>query len=478
MGWKSGAGRVVATNVGAVALLALATFAAHGAPRGPAPDAARLAHARNLYAEIVGVPTVEGLGNVPKVADYLAAQFRAAGFPAEDVRILPLGETASLVVRYRGDGRGGRPILLNAHMDVVAAKREDWERDPFTLVESNGYYYGRGSYDDKLDVATLTETLLRLKAERFVPHRDVILALTGDEETSELTARDLVRNHRDLIDAEFCLSGDLGTGILDEDTGLPAYYQVSGAEKTSVHFELQATNPGGHSSKPRPDNAIYDLVGALAAIRDFRFPIRTNEWTLGAFAAQGPRTPGPLGDAQVRFARDPSDAAAIDALSASGEYVGQLRTTCVATQLAAGHAENALPQRAVATVNCRVFPGDPVEDVRATLQRLAGERVRVSIRESTVTAAPSPLRKDVMDAVALAVHATHPGVPLVPRMEVGASDGAIFREAGIPTYGVQGVFLKASDDYSHGLNERVPTSALAYGLTHWYVLVKELAQRR
>lgn len=446
--------------------------------RSPRPDAAQLESARAIYRTIVGMPTVEGLGNVPKMAEYLAAQFRAAGFAAEDVRILPLGETASLVVRYRGDGRGGRPILLNAHMDVVAAKREDWERDPFTLVAQDGYFFGRGSYDDKLDVTTLTSTFLRLKAEGYVPRRDLILALTGDEETSQATTEDLVRNHKDLIDAEYCLSGDIGQGILDDRSGVPVYYQVSGAEKTSVHFLLAASNPGGHSSKPRPDNAIYDLVTALAAIRDHRFPVKTNEWTLGAFAAQGPLTSGPEGEAQARLARNPADAAAIETLSASGEYVGQIRTTCVATRLDAGHASNALPQRATAIVNCRIFPGETLDEVRDTLQRLAGPRVNVTATESPVVSGASPLRQDVMAAVALAVHATHPGVPLVPRMEVGASDGAIFRAAGIPTYGVQGLFLKPSDDYSHGLNERVPAAALSYGLTHWYVLLRELSSRR
>jgi acetylornithine deacetylase/succinyl-diaminopimelate desuccinylase-like protein len=462
-------------------LLAITTHVVSAAPAGtpsPRPDPAHLASARELYRTIIGIPTVEGLGNVPRMAEHLAGRFRAAGFASEDVRILPLGETASLVVRYRGTGRGGRPILLNAHMDVVAAKREDWERDPFTLVEENGYFYGRGTYDDKLDVATLTATFLRLKAEGFVPSRDLILALTGDEETAQDTALDLVRNHRDLIDAEFCLSGDIGQGILDESTGAPQFYQVSGAEKAYVSFELLATNPGGHSSKPRPDNAIYDLVAALAAIRDHRFPVRTNEWTLGAFAAQGPLTPGPLGEAQSRFARDPTDAAAIDALRARGEYVGQLGTTCVATRLDGGHADNALPQRASAIVNCRIFPGETVDEVRGTLQRLAGARVRVTPKETPVVAGPSPLRRDVMAAVARAVHATYSGLPLVPRMEVGASDGAFFRAAGIPTYGVQGVFFKASDDFSHGLNERVPVASLEYGLTHWYVLLRELASKR
>ena len=467
----------VATAMGLLASIGpLSASAAE--PPSPHPDATQLTLARDLYASVISMPTVIGFKQVPKLAELLAAKFRAAGFPAEDIHVLPFGETASLVVRYRANHRRARPILLNAHMDVVAAKREDWVRDPFTLVEESGYFFGRGTYDDKLDVVTLASTFLRLKAEGYVPRRDLILALTGDEESHGATALDLVTNYRKLIDAEYCLSGDIGQGILDEATGTPKYYQVSGAEKTGADFRLSASNPGGHSAKPRPDNAIYDLVAALAAIRDYRFPVRTNEWTLGGFAAQGPLTPGPLGEAQSRFARDPTDATAVEALRASGEYVGQIGTTCVATLLNGGHASNALPQRATATVNCRIFPGETIADVRDTLQRLAGDRVSVELDFSRATSGASPLRGDLMAAVARAVHATYPGVPLVPRMEVGASDAAVFRSAGIPTYGVQGVFIKASEDYSHGLNERIPVASFIYGLTHWYVLLRELGSAR
>jgi acetylornithine deacetylase/succinyl-diaminopimelate desuccinylase-like protein len=213
-----------------------------------APDSRVLANAYEIYQAIIAMPTSEGLGQVPKMAEYLAGQFRAAGFPENDIHIIPLGETASLVIRYRGTGRRGRPILLNAHMDVVTANRADWKRDPFTLMEEGGYYFGRGTWDDKLDVATIAATFIRLRNEGFIPQRDLIIAFTGDEETGMQTAQDLLRNHRDLVDAEFCLSGDMGQGALDEVTGQPLYYQVSGAEKLFVAYAVTVTNPGGHSA--------------------------------------------------------------------------------------------------------------------------------------------------------------------------------------------------------------------------------------
>ena len=442
---------------------------------GAAPPVEVYGHAREIYSTIVGFRTSVGLGQVPKMAEYLAGEFRRAGFAAQDVHLLPLAETASLVVRYPGDGTGGRPILLNAHMDVVTANRDDWERDPFALVEQDGYFFGRGAWDDKIDVATLTTTFLRLKAEGFVPNRDLIIAFTGDEETEQATTLDLVKNHRELIDAEYCLTGDIGQGVLDEVTGKPRYYQVSGAEKSSVHFELSVHNAGGHSSKPRPDNSIYELADALKAVQAYRFPVMWNDWTLGGFRAQGPLTGGELGNVMSRFASNPRDKSAAKTLSANPEYVGQVRTTCVATRISGGHANNALPQLATAIVNCRVFPGTAVEQVGNTLKQLVGDRVSVTAFNSPVVAPASPLRAELMAAVAQAVHATHPGVPLVPHMEVGGSDGAVFRANGIPTYGVQGIFVKLSEDYTHGLNERVPVDALGYGLTHWYVLLKELS---
>jgi acetylornithine deacetylase/succinyl-diaminopimelate desuccinylase-like protein len=360
-------------------------------------------------------------------------------------------------------------------MDVVTANRSDWQRDPFELREEGGYLYGRGTWDDKLDVATITATFLRLRQEKFVPQRDLIIVFTGDEETAMLTAQDLLQHHRELIDAEFCLSGDEGQGVLDEMTGQPLFYQVSGAQKVFAGFTVTVANAGGHSAYPRADNAIYELADALKRIQGYRFPVMWNEWSREGLRQQGPSVGGVVGAAMSQFAQDPDDAAAIRVLSAESEYVGQIGTTCVPTLISGGHASNALPQLASATVNCRVFPGTPLSDVQAQLQKLAGPGAKVSLVESSLESPPSPFRADIMAAVAAAVHATHPGVPLVPHMEVGSGDSAAFRKAGIPTYGVQGLFIKLSQNFTHGLDERMDARSLPYGLTHWHTMLKLLA---
>ncbi|MBS0393447.1 MAG: M20/M25/M40 family metallo-hydrolase [Proteobacteria bacterium] len=455
--------------------LAVLTLLAAPALAGPtSPDAVR-AEARALFAAAIGYETSIGKGQVPKLAEALAARFRQAGFPAADVHVLPLGETASLVVRYRGTGKGGRPIALLAHMDVVTAKRSDWQRDPFVLTEEQGYFFGRGTSDVKQEVALLTETFLRLKAEGYVPNRDLIIAFSGDEETAQATAEDLVRHHRELVDAEFALNGDGGGGVLDEATGKPKLFYVQGAEKYSVTFSLTTRNPGGHSSQPRADNAIYELADALKAVQGYQFPVRWNDWTLGDLRATSLVTDGALGTALKRFVADPNDAAAAAEISRQPQYVGKLRTTCVATMLQGGHAENALPQSATATVNCRVFPGTPVAEVQATLQRLAGPQVEVTRNYEPTPSDASPLREDVMRAVAKAVAAANPGARIVPTQAAYATDGLVFRNAGIPTYGVGSTFEKESEEFAHGLNERIPVASFYSGLTHWYVLIRALA---
>jgi acetylornithine deacetylase/succinyl-diaminopimelate desuccinylase-like protein len=459
--------------IAATALLGAACHAAQ-----PAANEALRAEAREIYRTIIGFRTSEGLGQVPVMASFLAGLFRDAGFPESDIHILSLGETASLVVRYRGDGSGGRPILLVAHMDVVTANPADWERDPFTLVEENGYFFGRGTADIKGEVALITTTFLRLRREGFVPTRDLIIAFTGDEETDQATTRALVKDHRDLIDAEFALNGDGGEGVLDGETGKPLFYYLQGAEKSYATFEVIARNPGGHSSEPRDDNAIYDLAEALAKLRPYRFPVTWNEWTLGSLAAAGAATPGELGAAMRRFAAHPGDAEAAEVISRDPAYVGRLRTTCVATMISGGHAENALPQTATATVNCRIFPGVDVEQVRAQLQQIVGGAVNVPPASKSVTSVASPLREDVLAAVRHAVHASYPGIPIVPDQVSYVTDGSILRAAGIPTYGAGSVFLKDSDVFAHGLNERLSVEAFYNGLTHWDVLIRELAGRR
>jgi acetylornithine deacetylase/succinyl-diaminopimelate desuccinylase-like protein len=439
-----------------------------------APDAVR-AQAREIFANIVGIESSIGKGKVPLVAKYLAERFKAGGFPAADIHILPLGETASLVVRYRGDGSGGKPIAFIAHMDVVTANRSDWQRDPYRLIEENGFFYGRGTSDVKQEVALLTETFLRLKAEGFVPKRDLIIAFSGDEETAQATARDLVTTHRDLLDAEFALNGDGGGGVLTEGTAKPLIFYVQGAEKSSAEYLLTTHNPGGHSSEPRPDNAIYELADALKAVQRYEFPVKWNEWTLGDFKAASRVTPGPLGEAMARFAADPGNAAAAAEISKNPAFIGRIRTTCVATMLSGGHAENALPQSATATVNCRIFPGTSAADVQKTLQGLVGPKVDVKQGYDALVSDASPMRPDIMSAVAKAVAASDPGAPVVPTQAAYATDGAVYRNAGIPTYGAGSVFIMDSEEFAHGLNERIRVKEFYNGLVFWDVLIKALA---
>ncbi len=454
---------------------AVVALAMQGAQAAAPPDVR--AEARDIFQTVIAMKTSEGFGQVPKMAEYLADKFRAAGFPSDDVHVLPFDDTAALVVRYRGAGKGGKPILLMAHMDVVTAKPEDWQRDPFTLVEENGYFFGRGTLDIKSEVALLTETFLRLKREKFVPTRDLIIAFSGDEETTMNTTKMLASLHRDLIDAEFALNGDGGGGQFDEATGVPTVFRVQGAEKAYASYDLTVRNPGGHSSQPRPDNAIYDLADAIRKLQGYSFPVEWNDWTIGSFRESAAETPGPIGAAMAKFAAYPGDADAAAALATDSSMIGRTRTTCVATMLRGGHADNALPQSATVTVNCRIFPGTTPAEVKATLQRVVGDKVEIRTLGQPHSSEPSPVRKDVMDAVAKAVHASYPGVKLVPDMAPYATDGSVYRGAGIPTYGVSSVFIKESDEFSHGLNERIPVSAFYAGLDHWYVLLKTLAGR-
>lgn len=437
--------------------------------------------ALEILRTAVGFRSSATHGQVPAVANYLAEQFRAGGFADEDVHVLPLTipggeETASLVVRYRGDGSSGaKPILFLAHMDVVDAHPEDWERSPFTLIEEDGYLFGRGTLDDKIGVTALTTTFLRLKREGFVPTRDLIIAFSGDEETGMLTARDLVTTHRALTDAEFALNADGGGGVLGED-GNPIRYLLQTSEKTYATFELTVTNPGGHSSTPRLDNAIYELATVLKNIQAYRFPVRMNETTKRYFQAASKVTPGEVGEAMARLAANPDDSAAADVLWAEPEQVGITRTTCVATMLRAGHAENALPQTATATVNCRIFPGVAVEDVRATLLRVGGNpEVRIETLDDPQASPSSPIRDDITDAVTFGVGRIRPGTPIIPYMAPYGTDGKETRRAGIPTYGVAGVFIKDSDQFAHGLNERVSVRSFYDTLEYWHAVIGKLA---
>lgn len=456
---------------GLIAALAMASALPTLAMDRDAPEARE---ALEIYRTLIGFHTAAGHGQVPVMAKYLAGKFHEAGFADSDVSVMPQGETAALIVRYRGDGSSGKaPILLLAHMDVVEALREDWERDPFTLTEDDGYFFGRGTSDDKLGVLQLSVAFLQLKRARFVPTRDLVLAFSGDEETGMRTTRAMAAD-KTLAQAEFALNSDAGGGTLGED-GKPSSYAMQVAEKTYVSFELTVRNPGGHSSRPRRDNAIYELAEALGRLRGYQFPVQHNELTREYFRVTGAATAGALGEAMRAFAANPEDTQAQDTLSADPAFVGPTRTTCIPTMLKAGHAENALPQSATATVNCRIFPGTGVADVQAELARVIGnDAIAFKVLGEPVESAFSLPRDEVTAAVAKAVHARYPGLPIVPEMSSGGTDGMHFRAAGVPTYGVSSLFMKDSDVFIHGLNERVPVDGFFESLDHWPTLLKAL----
>jgi acetylornithine deacetylase/succinyl-diaminopimelate desuccinylase-like protein len=455
-----------------LAVLFLTPALAFAAPAKP--DTAAHDQALELLKKGVAFRTVIPGDQVPRYAEYLKGVLVSSGFAAEDVKIEPVAGSAVLTARYHGTDPKKKPIVILDHMDVVEAKAADWTRDPFTPVVENGYLFGRGAVDDKFDVSIVVTVLGKLKREGWKPGRDVVLALSGDEETMMQTARKLAQ---DLKGAELVLNGDGGGGELAED-GKPVVYGLQAGEKTYADFEITVTNPGGHSSRPGKVNAIYELGQDLAKLDAYRFPVMHNALTDAYFKASAPNTPGPAGEAMAKLAANPNDQDAIDTLSAMPEYVGQLRTTCVATMINGGHATNALPQKATASVNCRIFPGTPSASIREVLVKVLDDPGATVTRENdgSIDAPASPLRPDVMAAVTKAVHTRYPGLPIVPSMAAGATDSMFFRALGIPAYGVSGLFMKSSDDFAHGLNERAPIAGIDGDLAHWESLLKDLAK--
>jgi len=429
-----------------------------------------------IFKTIVEIDTSKAAGNTPRVARYLADELIGAGFAPGDIEVPRIGDLAALIVRYRGNGSSGRkPILFLGHMDVVEAYAEDWERPPFKLTSDDTNFYARGVIDNKFGVAQLTSTFIRLKKAGFVPNRDLYLVFSGDEESGMKTTRMLAYERPDLAEAEFALNSDAGGGNLDA-SGKAIAYRIQAAEKTYATWEMTVYNPGGHSSRPRPDNAIYDLADAIGKIQDYRFPVQYSDMTRNYFRVTGEQLGGELGEAMIAFAHDPNDPAAAERLAVESSYVGTTRTTCVVTMLKAGHAENALPQSATATVNCRIFPGVPASDVEATLRRVVDNEAIEFRTTYDVTESPiSELREDVLDAVSEAVNSRYPEVQLLAYMESGGTDGMHFRRAGVPTWAVSGIFMNPDEMYAHGLNERVPIKAFYDGLDHWSVIIHRLA---
>ena len=437
----------------------------------------------DIYRDIIAFRTAAGHGQMDEMVTYLTDRLAEAGFPDQDLMVTDYDSdgdaTQGLIVRYRGDGSSGaKPIVMLAHMDVVDALPEDWERDPFTLVEEDGYFFGRGTQDNKYGVANLTGTFIRLKKEGWTPRRDLYLVFSGDEETGMVSTRAQAKWVADNVDPAYVLNSDAG-GIGLADDYSPLAQQVQLAEKTYVTFDITATNPGGHSSRPRSDNAIYDLAAALTRISQHRFPVRESALTRSYFVAMGQSIPGELGAAMRAFAADPSDADAIDTISANPGFVGTLRTTCVATMLKAGHAENALPQSASAAVNCRVFPGEGVESVKETLETVIGnEAIAVSQRSEATESPMSSLPDEVEAALAKSLTARFgKPIPMIPTMSSGGTDGMHYRALGYETVAIGAGASRPQDIYAHGLNERMRVDAFYDGLDHWSIVLKELAGR-
>ena len=437
--------------------------------------------AREMFDRVISFRTSIGQGQVPAMASYIEQRLRAGGVPAEDIVRLPSGETVALLVRVPGADASARPILFSAHMDVVDARPEDWKRDPYKLIEEDGYFYGRGTVDNKAGVVAMASTILRLRAAGQKPRRTLVFAFVGDEETGldEPTGTTrMIAAHPWVKGAEYAINTDAGGGILAPD-GTPIIYLVQGAEKTYASYRLLATNPGGHSSRPRADNAIYDLAEAVTRIGKHRFPVMSNSLTRAYLGAVGKVTPGAKGATLRAFAANPDDSASADAIWNDPEFVGTTRTTCVATMLEAGHAENALPQKAAATVNCRIFPGMSADQVReALVQVIANPKIAVTVMGAPVVSPVSELRPDIERAIARSIHKRYPGVPLSPYLESGGTDGMIYRTAGIPTWASSGVFIKPNEMFAHGLDERIPVKSFYDGLDHIYDLAVDLGQVR
>lgn len=456
------------------ALCALLAIVGEARADNLTPDQ-QLAH--DIYKELIEIDTTTATGDTQRAAEAMAARLKAAGFPDEDVHAFsPAPHKGDLVARLRGTGKR-KPILLVAHLDVVPANREDWSTDPFKLTEEDGYFQARGADDDKYMASSFITNLIRYKKEGFKPDRDIIVALEADEEifdTNGLGIHWLIKNHRDLIDAEYALNEGGGVVLIN---GKPVKVNVQIAEKIPVSFEFAVKNPGGHSAVPRRDNAIYHLAEGLARLGKFDFPLHLTDTTRTYFERSASLEKGPRAADMRAAIADPPDPAATARLSAIPPYNALLRTTCVATILQAGQAINALPQLAIAKVNCRIIPGETPDEVKATLTRvLADDEIMVTQLDPAVPSDPSKLNVEVGGAIEKLSQEFWPGSVVIPLMSAGATDGSFLRNAGIPTYGHSGMALEPGDAARiHGRDERVPVKSFYEGNEYLYRLVKMLA---
>jgi acetylornithine deacetylase/succinyl-diaminopimelate desuccinylase-like protein len=457
-------------------------FFALSAPAQQDQATRQLAH--DIYKQLIEINTTDSVGSVTAASEAMAKRFRDAGFPDSDIQVLgPNDRKKNVVVRLHGSGKH-KPVLLIGHLDVVEARREDWTTNPFEFIEKDGYFYGRGTTDMKDGDAIMSATLIRLKKEGYVPNRDIILAMTADEEGGTSNGVDwLLKNHRELIDAEFVLNHD-GGGVLS-DHGKPVFMDVNATEKLYGDFVLTATNPGGHSSLPRPENAIYELSAALTKIAQHQFPFELNNITRAYYermVATGQRA------ADIKaILKNPPDMEAVARLSKDPIDNSLMHTTCVATRLNGGHANNALPQMAQANVNCRIEPGHSLEEIRATLEKVVADpRVKVQFRENNNqlmdrgsdrhSYVPPAPRDEVFRPLDKVVATMWPGIPVLPSMSTGASDGVYTNAAGMPTYAVSGVAYDRDDIRAHGKDERESVAGFYGGVDFYYLFLKAVTE--
>lgn len=436
---------------------------------------------KGLYKELIEINTTASVGSCTEASEAMKARLLAAGYPEEDLVVIAnpdWPQDGNLIATLHGTDTAKKPILLLAHIDVVEANPADWERDPFTLTEEDGYFYARGAIDDKAMAAIWVDAFIRYKQEGFAPSQTIKIALTcGEEGVHERVAVDwLLKNHRDLVEAEFVLNEGAG-GRIDSETGEYTFNGVQAGEKLYQDYKLEITNPGGHSSRPKPDNAIYRLSNALIKVSEMDFPIEFNDATRTFFMRMSDITADGYGSA-MQDAVTSQDPDAIEKLKGDPTYNALLHTTCVGTMVDAGHAPNALPQRATANVNCRIFPGNSPEDTRLELEKAIGdEGIAVTFADTPETIAPAPqLTDEIMIPIEKLTEEMFPGVPVVPAMATGATDGRFFNAAGIPTYGVSGIFSDPATSNAHGLNERVAVKSLMEGREFLYRLVKAYAE--
>jgi acetylornithine deacetylase/succinyl-diaminopimelate desuccinylase-like protein len=431
---------------------------------------------REVYKELVEINTTESVGDTYAAAKAMAARLIAAGYARADVQALQSGpRRGNLVARLRGTGKR-KPLMLLAHIDVVEAKREDWTTDPFKLVEKDGFFYGRGTSDDKYMATAWVVNMIRWKKEGYKPDRDLVLVLETDEEISDHNSvgiRWLIQNHRDLIDAEYAINEGGGVGVKD---GKPFANSIQTAEKLFQSFWIETRNPGGHSSQPRKDNAIYALTDALGRLAKYDFPVQLNDTTRGFFDKMAQLQQGQLASDMKSLVSARPDPAAIARLSAQPPYNAQIRTTCVATRLEGGHADNALPQLARAMINCRILPGQSPDDIQKQLETvLADPKLTITAVRRDTPSEPSAMNTELLAAIEKVAPRFWPGVPAVPTMSAGATDGRFLRNIGIPTFGHSGLASDIFDVRAHGKDERVGIQAMFEGEQYLYELVKALS---